>query len=953
LESAKVMPRENRKSTLKSWAVRSAKESPEAWLIGLAIGVGTSLKLWLDMTTVGTNDIAYWYQFTQYLMKYGTVTIYRDIPYYNHPPLVSSALLLLGHITAGAPTLFPFLFRLPAIFADIGSAVLLWKLASRAYGRRAALAGVSLFALSPVLIMVSGFHGNTDPIFIFWVLLGAYFLVCRESCLAAALCVGLSLNVKIVPLITIPAFFFWIDTWPRRAGFLLVVGLVALSGFGYHLLISFSDLWKNIFSYGGIIGIWGLGRLWRQFGEIFPPSFHPWFPLVSRLVMAVLITLCAFFKGKESLSRTGDTGMKNDHSRAPYLLEAIGWTFLLFLVFAPGFGVQYLSWLVGPGIFLGTGGLFVFTVLASIFLFRVYTFWSGGFPWFFANSDARGQWTGMDRTLDMILWLFLTGWASFLFISWMVSRKQTHGRRKRPSWHLRLSPGQETLEGKGVRIAVMVMACHTEAKIQDTLGRIPPDLLEQITEIYAVLDGKNDPTFPPSLSFPTRGGEYGVTILRNNRHRGYGGNQKVGYQHAISRKHDVVALLHAEGQYAPEFLAALLKPLVDGTSDMVFGSRMAEGSKPLREGMPWHRYLGIRILTFLQNRLTGLNLSEGHSGYRAYRCAALQRIPLSLNSDSWHFDTELLLEFHAAGLRITEVPIPTYSGDEISHVKGILYAMHCLLAAVSYRLTRWGLWQDVKFQPEAWKRFPYQVKTRDPYSSQRIAVECAAGHPNKQALLEIGPGSGAMTEQFQELGYRVTVVESDPLFAEMARKHAAQVICQDVETIRWGDLSNYDVVILADILEHLRDPLSILEKCVDHLNPGGRILITLPNAAHWSVRWELLSGRFQYRPRGILDQSHLRFFTKDSAESMIRRAGLRVLEDWAIPLPLPLLVPAAEEEGPLVYVHILNQVLTQAWKSLLAYQWGFWCQAAPDARTAEISPGGIADTGRGNSGGKA
>jgi glycosyltransferase involved in cell wall biosynthesis len=931
---------EIRESKFKSWAIRSAKESPEAWLIGFAIGLGTFLKLWLDLTTVGTNDVAYWYQFTKYLMKYGTVTIYRDIAIYNHPPFVSSALWILGNITAGAPYLFPFLFRLPAIFADVGSAVLLWKLASRCYGRGAALMGVSLFALSPVSIMISGFHGNTDPVFVFWILLGAYFLVSRGSWPAAALCIGLSINIKIVPIIIIPAFFFWIDTWSRRIGFLLVVGLVALAGFGYHLWLSFYDLWRNIFSYSGIMGIWGFGRLWMQFGETFPSSVQPWFPLVARLMMLVLITLCAFFKGKESLAKIRHPGIEKDQDRGTYLLEAMGWAFLIFLVVAPGFGVQYLSWLVGPGIFLGTKGLFLFTVLASVFLFRVYTFWSGGFPWFFANSDRRGQWVGVDRTLDMILWLFLVGWATFLFTSWICSRKQARGRRKRQSQFPLLSPGQETLDGKGLKIAVLVMAYHSEAKIQDTLARIPPELLEQITEISVVLDGNNDPTFHPPVSFKTRRGDYGITILRNNRNQGYGGNLKVGYQHAIGQNYDIVVMLHADGQYAPEVLAALLKPLVEGKSDMVFGSRMAEGCQPLQGGMPLHKYLGNRVLTFLENHLAGMNLSEFHSGYRAYRCAALQRIPIFLNSDSWHFDTEILLAFHAAGLRITEVPIPTYYGDEICHVKGILYAIHCLLAAVSYRFTRWGLWQDVKYQPEVWRRFPYQVKTQDPYSSQRIAVECAARHPNKQSLLEIGPGSGAMTEQFQQMGYQVTVVESNPQFAKMARRHAAHVICQDVETIQWDELSKYDVVILADILEHLRDPLYILEKCVDHLNAEGRILITLPNAAHWSVRLELLWGRFQYRPRGILDQTHLRFFTRDSARSIIKMAGLQVREDWAIPIPLPLLIPAADENGPLAYVHILNHVFTQAWKSLLAYQWGFWCAAEAGVHIGRINQSG-------------
>ena len=924
-----------REASLKNWAIRSSKKSPEAWLVALAITVGTALKLWLDATTIGTNDVAYWYQFTQYIIEYGTVTIYRDIPYYNHPPLVSSALWVLGHVTAKAPYLFPFLLRLPAILADLGSTILLWRMASLYYGRSRALIGVSLFALNPVLIMVSGFHGNTDPIFVFLVLLGAYFLLIRGSWPAAALCIGLSINIKIVPLIIIPAFFFWIATWPRRIGFLSIVGLLILAGFGYHLSVSFSDLWRNIFSYGGIIGIWGLGRIWMYVKETFPQAIQSWFPVLARYVMFGLISLLAFLKGRKSLPKIGNQWAGKDQQRGQDLLEAIGWAFLIFLVAAPGFGVQYLSWLVGPGIFLGTVGLFLYTVIASIFLFRVYTFWSGGFPWFFANSDLRGQWVGVDRTLDIILWLLLVCWASFRLTQWIGSWKQTRGRQRRVDPSILQPSPQEILDVSGLKVAILVIANYADAKIQETLARVPPELLDEIAEIIVVYDYNPDQTYAAAPLCKASTGDYRITVLRNNRNQGYGGNQKIGYQYAIRRGHDIVIMLHADGQYAPEVLATLLKPLVEGEADMIFGSRMANGCKPLQGGMPLYKYFGNRVLTAVENDLAGMNLSEFHSGYRAYKCAALQRIPISLNSDSWHFDTEILLEFHAAGLRIAEVPIPTYYGDEICHVKGILYAFNCIRSAISYRLTRWGLWQDVKYQPEIWRRFPYEVKTGDPFSSQRVAVECAAKHPTRQSLLEIGPGSGAMTEQLHQLGYEVTVVESNPLFAEMARRHAAQVICQDVEAIQWEILPNYDVVVLADILEHLRDPPTTLQKCVDHLNSGGRVLITLPNAAHWSVRLELLLGRFQYRPRGILDQSHLRFFTRNSAKSMIKMAGLRVLEDWAIPIPLPLLVPATREEGPLAFVHILNHVFTQTWKSLLAYQWGFWCEATPRVPSGE------------------
>jgi glycosyltransferase involved in cell wall biosynthesis len=784
--------------------------------------------------------------------------------------------------------------------------------------------------------MVSGFHGNTDPIFVFLVLLGAYFLLIRGSWPAAALCIGLSINIKIVPLIIIPAFFFWIATWPRRIGFLIVVGLITLAGFGYHLSVSFSDLWRNIFSYGGIIGIWGLGRIWMYVRGAFPQAIQPWFPVLARYVMFGLISLLAFLKGRESLPKIGNQWAGNDQQRSQYLLETIGWAFLIFLVAAPGFGVQYLSWLVGPGIFLGIVGLSLYTVIASIFLFRVYTFWSGGFPWYFANSDVRGQWVGIDRTLDMILWLLLVGWVSFLLTRWIGSWKRTQGRQRRVYQSIpQLLPSRVTLDLRGVKVAILVMAYNAEAKIRETLARVPPKLLDKIAEIIVVYDYSPDQTYAGAPLCKSSTGDYRITVLRNNRNQGYGGNQKIGYEYAIRRGHDIVIILHADGQYAPEVFANLLKPLVEGEADMVFGSRMADGSHPLQGGMPLYKYFGNRVLTAVENALAGMNLSEFHSGYRGYKCAALQRIPISLNSDSWHFDTEIILEYHAAGLRIAEVPIPTYYGDEICHVKGIPYAFNCIKSAISYRLTRWGLWQDVKYQPEIWRRFPYEVKTGDPYSSQRVAVECAAKHPIKGFLLEIGPGSGAMTEQFRQLGYEVTVVESNPVFAEMARRHAAQVICQDIEAIQWELLPNYDVVVLADILEHLRDPLNTLQKCVDHLNSEGRVLITLPNAAHWSVRLELLWGRFKYRPRGILDQSHLRFFTRNTAKSMIKMAGLRVMEDWAIPIPLPLLVPPTREDGPLAFVHILNQVFTQSWKSLLAYQWGFWCEVAPGVRIGE------------------
>jgi len=417
---------------VRTWAIRSARETPEAWLVALAAVLGTALKIWLDATTFGTNDISYWQTFTRYILANGTVTIYRDIPLYNHPPLVSSFLWLLGLGTLHAPRLFPFLLRLPAILADLGSTIVLWKLATHYLGPRQALWALVLFSLNPVLIMVSGFHGNTDPVFIFFILWGAYFLVIRKSWTAAALCLGLALNIKIVPVIVIPAFFFWLPDWRRRLEFLSLVVFVGLLGYGYHLTVAFPYLWRNIFSYNGphvvVTGltmqvsvqpaIWGLGRLFLSTGSMVPMILRRWFPVAGRYGTLALVVLTAYLRGRKSFA---DMRSTDEPKRGKYLLETIGWSFLIFLIVAPGFGVQYLSWLVGPGIFLGLPGLLLYTVVASLFLFRVYTFWSGGFPWYFADSDHRGQWEGFDCTLDLLLWLLLLGWASFLILRGLLA----------------------------------------------------------------------------------------------------------------------------------------------------------------------------------------------------------------------------------------------------------------------------------------------------------------------------------------------------------------------------------------------------------------------------------------------------------------------------------------------------------------------------------------------------
>jgi len=179
-------------------------------------------------------------------------------------------------------------------------------------------------------------------------------------------------------------------------------------------------------------------------------------------------------------------------------------------------------------------------------------------------------------------------------------------------------------------------------------------------------------------------------VFRNPVNLMYGGNQRKGYQYAIQRGLDIVVLLHGDGQYAPEVMQELLTPLENGTAEMVMGSRMMVPGAALHGNMPMYKYVGNKVLTWMENRLAGLRLTEFHSGYRAYSVHALRQLPLEKMTWNWHFDTQIILEFLRKGFRISEVPIPTYYGDEICHVNGIPYAWNCIRETLKYAVKqRW------------------------------------------------------------------------------------------------------------------------------------------------------------------------------------------------------------------------------------------------------------------------
>lgn len=472
------------------------------------------------------------------------------------------------------------------------------------------------------------------------------------------------------------------------------------------------------------------------------------------------------------------------------------------------------------------------------------------------------------------------------------------------------------------RIGIFVIAYNAVNKLDWTLDRIPKDVWDKVEEVFLFDDCSTDNTFYAALGYKQAKRLDKLTVHRNPKNLRYGGNQKAGYQYAIARGFDIVVMLHADGQYAPEVLSQLLEPLEKDEADMVFGSRMAAGGDPRAGGMPLYKFLGNKILTGIENRMIQMQLSEFHSGYRLYSCEALKKIPFLLNSNEWHFDTEILIQFKEAGLRIAELPIPTYYGDEICYVNGMGYAFNCVKSALRYRLHKARLIYEPKYDMTGDQ---YVYKKADPYSSHAQILGWVESERPAE-VLEVGTATGYLSSEMANMGCSVTGIEHDAQMAEFARQFCKEMIVGDIETMDISNLGQYDAIIFGDVLEHLRNPRAVIERLVPILKPGGKMLISLPNVANIWVRLNLLLGRFDYSRVGILDETHLRFFTLKTAHKLAAEAGLDIISTSVTPIPLPLIMPSTSKGKPLRFLHLLNWFLTRLRKTLLGYQFILVCR---------------------------
>jgi uncharacterized membrane protein len=357
--------------------------------------VVTVLKLEVAARTAGTNDVGYWGAFAQGVRHFGPVGVYghelRLPVVYNHGPLAGWLLVAINWILDHHVLSFEFLIRVPACLADFATALLVFELMRLARSQRQAAIAAILVICSPVLFVVSGFHGNTDPVFVAFSLLSVYLLVVRGWAFAAGVAFGIALSIKLVPVVLVPLLLVVLVRlgWRRLAAFAAGGAIVFVLLWVPVLVSRWHAFREDVLGYSGSsLRQWGLPQFlsWTDL-----PGAGGWLAGPGRFV---ILLVC------------GLTAAAVVWRRPDAVVPAVGLSFVLFLLLSPAFGMQYLAWALAAAYLIDTAAATAYNVAASLFVVVVYDHWNDGYPWHWYAAWAVPFSSG-ELVLMVVTWICL------------------------------------------------------------------------------------------------------------------------------------------------------------------------------------------------------------------------------------------------------------------------------------------------------------------------------------------------------------------------------------------------------------------------------------------------------------------------------------------------------------------------------------------------------------------
>jgi glycosyltransferase involved in cell wall biosynthesis len=253
------------------------------------------------------------------------------------------------------------------------------------------------------------------------------------------------------------------------------------------------------------------------------------------------------------------------------------------------------------------------------------------------------------------------------------------------------------------KVVVVMPAYNAGKTLETTVAEVDRSVVD---EIVLVDDKSRDNTIEVASRL-------NLKVITHEKNVGYGGNQKTCYRAALELGADIVIMVHPDYQYTPKLIPAMASVLACGEFDISLGSRILGGGA-LKGGMPLHKYVANRVLTLAQNLMTGMKLSEFHTGYRGFTSHVLRTLPLHLNDDDFIFDNQMLIQSHYAGFRIAEITCPTKYFTEASSInfrRSVKYGLLCLWNGVLYVLAKVKLYEAPMFRFHVAEARPDEEKT--------------------------------------------------------------------------------------------------------------------------------------------------------------------------------------------------------------------------------------------------
>jgi len=388
-------------------------------LIILAAAIAFAVKILLAFKTYGTNDV-YTYERFGLWSRYFGVDLYGIAPDLNHPPSMLHVLSFLLWVSERTHLPFHFVLRLPGILADAGSLWLVCRILGERIAEKSVFIAVLIIAIAPTHILISGFHGNTDPIMIFFVMAAVWLAGYRDNPAAGGVAYGMAFCIKIAPVILVPVLFLSLNGAKKRIAFFAAAAAVVVIAWSPYVFQQPSLVAHHVFGYKSSYGLWGFSWLFRELANTWPASqwLNNYFSLIgSPLVMVAILALSVAMNRLE---------------KKPSLYTQVGMVFLFFFTFTSGFAVQYLAWLTPWVAELGALPVALFMITGSVFLLVVYNYWTLGMPWYMAIAYP---WSS-HQYFQVLCWL------SVMILTFAAWRRIRYGQVIMPA-----SLGRLTLNG--------------------------------------------------------------------------------------------------------------------------------------------------------------------------------------------------------------------------------------------------------------------------------------------------------------------------------------------------------------------------------------------------------------------------------------------------------------------------------------------------------------------------